>query len=172
MKKKHKIAIAILLIILIFATVQYYLYAKSFADPVLKVMTESSDNAVGYYEIGSNEKYRKCDQFEPQESITYTSLGAYENQALETWNMYDKDANEIEKDEMWIDMLRKVSEREQDHQTLKLTVFITTDGLCYIQVIKNVNLWTPFVLYRYNPKSAELTYLTTLSGMEVIGLRE
>ena len=179
MKKKHKMAITIFFVILLLTAARYYLYEKSFAHPVLQVMTQTSNNGdkeeVVYYEIGTDERYRTCDAFTPQKCKVYTLYSLdWDNQDLETWTELDEDGNiiEREKDPIWNDMLCQVSDNEKEHHTSVVTLFETLDDIYYIQVEKNVNLWTPFVLYRYNPKSAELTYLTTLSGMEVIGLRE
>ena len=176
MKKRHKIVIAVFLVILCLIAMQYFLFEKSFKNPVLRIMTKSYDNGmVGFYEIGTRERYRSCDAFDSQECMVYSLFSLdYNNQNLETWTELDIEGNKIEKDEdpVWNDMLRQVSEKEQEHHTSAITVFETLDGVYYIQVEKNVNLWIPNVLYRYEPKRNELTYLTTLSDIEVIGLKE
>ena len=178
MKKKYRISliigIVIFAVVLIRVGYSHFIEEKSYEDPLLRVVTQSEETGeIGYYEIGNKEKYLTCEAFEPQKCMVYRlSSATYLNQDLAAWIVYDSDANEVEKDEIWLDMLRKVSDKEQEHNNIKARVFETDEGIYYIQVVKNVNLWTPYVLYRYEPKSGRLTYLTTFSDMEVIGLQE
>ena len=47
---------------------------------------------------------------------------------------------------------------------------IRADDLWFLQVMLNVNLWTPYELYWYNPVSDRLVEMTTFDGKEVVGL--
>ena len=47
---------------------------------------------------------------------------------------------------------------------------IRADDLWFLQIMLNVNLWTPYELYWYNPVSDRLVEMTTFDGKEVVGL--
>lgn len=58
---------------------------------------------------------------------------------------------------------------ENEHAVMAAWL-ICADDLWFLQVMLNVNLWTPYELYWYNPVSDRLVEMTTFDGKEVVGL--
>ena len=134
------------------------------------VQEENGRGKTAYYGIASDKTYGAIEPFNPSKSIIYSTrhTGTFheKNESAEIQVLDGKGVPAEKTQEM--DHILELGE-ENKHSILDRWL-IYTDGLWFLQVMLNVNLWTPYELYWYNPASDKLVEMTTFDGKEVVGL--
>lgn len=132
---------------------------------------------ISYYEINDQLEIRtiKKIKYEPNNalylencfdsySIKYNKTNAYME---ESCKVLDKDRNLVEYDDTIKDIINLISNLE--HAILESKIIIV-DNDYYVDVAFNVNLWTPYELYKYENSKLKIIY--TFNDEEVIYIKE
>ena len=67
-------------------------------------------------------------------------------------------------------ILELIEQTESDHWIMQARI-LRADGEYFVCVDRNVNLWTPYVLYYFSPKHDALYELVTFDGVDVVDIR-
>lgn len=132
---------------------------------------------LSYYEINDQQEKRTIKKFkyEPNNAlylencfdsyrIKYNKTNAYME---ESCKVLDKDRNLVEYDDTINDIINLISNLE--HAILESKIIIV-DNDYYVDVAFNVNLWTPYELYKYENSKLKIIY--TFNDEEVIYIKE
>ena len=134
------------------------------------VQEENGRGKTEYYGITSDKTHGAIEPFNPSKSTIYSTrhTGTFheKNESAEIQVLDGKGVPAEKTQEM--DHILELGE-ENKHSILDRWL-IYTDGFWFLQVMLNVNLWTPYELYWYNPASDKLVEMTTFDGKEVVGL--
>ena len=150
------------------------------ARPVLKVIvSELSTGEVKYQAVYDNKKVRDIEEFDPEEIEVY-ELDRHDIQSeivdghianeLRYTDLTDQNGNKVEADDTMKRMMQKIADIT-DHAIFETKLIKHKDDY-YAFVMLNVNLWTPCILYRYDPKKNSLKKLHTWDDCEVTGIAE
>ena len=91
----------------------------------------------------------------------------YPAAALTGLQVLDGEGNPVEKTP---EMNRILELGGENEHAIMAAWLIRAEDQWFLQVMLNVNLWTPYELYWYNPVSDRLVEMTTFDGKEVVGL--
>lgn len=174
MKKK---LILLIIIITIFILILYYLnqaYKQNFNKSIY-VITLNNENNKKYYEIGLKKHKRKTKKFISNNMTIYELKNCYDSYNVKFSNKLTMDSckiynnNEIvEITKDFYDIIEKTSKIEHSIITNKIMV---VDNNYFVQVSLNVNLWSPYELYKYDPKTKKLNLIYIFDNEEVIGIK-
>lgn len=134
------------------------------------VQEENGRGKTAYYGIASDKTYGAIESFNPANGMIYSTRytgTSFEKNKLADVQVVDSKGVPAEKTQE-MDHILELGE-ENKHSILDRWL-IYTDGFWFLQVMLNVNLWTPYELYWYNPASDKLVEMTTFDGKEVVGL--
>ena len=167
------IIVSIFLCVLIIRSTTTFL-----AWPVLKVATRDKNSGyVTYQTLYENRKIKNSEGFESDELTFYYAhtndfrcekIDGHLVNTLVRTDIYDEEGKSIEPDDIIKDILQTVAEKT-DHSIVDVTV-ILHEGIYYVQVELNVNLWDPTCFYRYDQDKKKLTLLYTWDNKEVVGI--
>lgn len=169
--------ILLIIITTIFILILYYLnqtYEQNFNKSIY-VITLDNKNNKNYYEIGLKRHKRKTKKFISNNIAIYELKNCYDPYNVKVSNKLTMDSckiynnNEIvEMPKEFYDIIEKTSKIEQAIMTNKIMV---VDNNYFVQVSLNVNLWTPYELYKYDPKTKKLNLIYVFDNEDVIGIK-
>ena len=178
MKNKLILIIAGIFIIIGFC---YLIYKNDFSNSIL-VITSNSSNQLNYYEINIWKNKRKTKEFKSQELEIYkVDNNCYNHNAniekhialnqliIEKCTIKDDLEKNIEIKGYLEKIIKLVSEKEK-HDIIGNTILKTNDEY-YVVVELNVNLWTPYELYKYDKEKNKLKLIHTFDGENIIGIK-
>jgi Tfp pilus assembly protein PilE len=174
MNKKVILLIVIITILSLILFSSYQNYKQNFNESIY-VITLDKENKENYYEIGLKEHKRKTTKFISDNMTVYELKNCYDSYNVKVSNKLTMDSCKIYNDneiikmpEEFYDIIEKTSKIEHAILTNKIMV---VDNNYFVQVSLNVNLWTPYELYRYNPKTKKLNLIYTFNNEDVIGIK-
>ena len=155
------------------------------ADIFVDVMTQTPYGAeekktVEYFSLAADGRIQKAEPFQPDPMTVYTvpePSDVYKRQILEdvdtkasfiTLGLTDETGDSVPLTDDLIAILMQLDGADHWIMTIKI---MEVKGLLFVYTERNVNLWTPCVLYRYDPGSRTLTELYTWDNKEAVGLR-
>ena len=134
------------------------------------VREENGRGETAYYGITADKDYGRIEPFEPVNGTVYhtqyAGVSLYKN-SLTGLQVLDGEGHPVEKTP---EMNRILELGGENEHAIMAAWLIRADDLWFLQVMLNVNLWTPYELYWYNPVSDRLVEMTTFDGKEVVGL--
>lgn len=153
---------------------------NNYENSIYVVTKDESSNEVRYYEVNDYEYKRKTKQFSYEENEYIKFDRCFDsyidkeerkvlNKRLAECKLISNNEGEIQIDDTYDDIINQVSELEHsimDHQSK----IIKTKNNIYVVVVFNVNLWTPYKLYKY--ENNILNRLYTFDGEDVIAIKE
>ena len=171
--------------------VKQRLDAEKFANrSILRavVREENGEGETAYYGIAADRDYGAIVPFDPADMAVYQTApgsvtaplepadtavslaapgGRREGNQLAGFRMVDGSGAPVEA----TPEMRRILDLggENEHSILRAWL-MRVDDLWFLQVMLNVNLWTPYELYWYNPAADSLVEMTTFDGKEVVGL--
>lgn len=161
---------------IVFYAGYFILFKNNFETSIYVVTQNESDKKLSYYEVNDREYKRKTKKFEYKDNEIIILKDCFEsyivgnkvlNRKTEECRIFDSNSNEIEKYEILENIINQISELEYDIFKAKI---IKVNETYYIVVELNVNLWSPYDLYRY--ENDKLVHLYTFDGEDVIGIKE
>lgn len=141
-------------------------------EPILEVITE--DDGTGerrFYALGTEEtQCRSCPPFEPEPCEIYKGFaeGVGFKNILVGMPFLDHDNNRLTHTAETDAILAEIE--AIDHPVMSVWL-IHADGQWFAQAMLNVNLWTPYEFYWYDPERGGLRRLYVFNGEYVVGLR-
>lgn len=178
-KTKRRISITcgiVVLLSIVFYAGYFILFKNNFENSIYVVTKNESNNKLSYYEVNDRDYKRKTKEFEYEDNEVIILESCFEsyiernkvlNKKTEKCKIFDSNHNEIEKYEILENIINLVSELE--HDILQAKVMKVRENY-YVIVLLNVNLWSPYDLYRY--ENNKLEHLYTFDGEDVIGIKE
>ncbi len=175
----------ILIIILIFTLLLVTLLLIrrfDFNNSIFVITQNTNTNEIHYYEVNNWKYKRKINEFESDKTeIFKVDNKCYNNHAdiekhmdlnqmmIENCTIKDYLENNIEINGYLEKIIKLVSKKEK-HDIFDNTIIKVNDEY-YVVVELNVNLWTPYKLYKYSKEKNKLKLIYTFDGEEVIGIK-
>ena len=178
-KKRIYITCGILLLLSIIYDIGYFfLYTNNFKNSIYVVTKNTSKNTLSYYEVNDRKYERKANKFEYENNETITFQNCFEsyidrnknkvlNKRMEECKILDSNNSEMESDETIENIINLISDLEHDIMKAKA---IKVEENYYVVVALNVNLWSPYDLYKY--ENNKLRKLYTFDDEDIIGIKE
>lgn len=151
------------------------------SEAILDVMTRTpygreEQKTTNYYTLASGRRIRETSPFEPDPMTVYSALGLdmvlYQHREVEEFlsfvTVWDENGNSVPLTEDFRAILKQLA--ESDHSVMTARI-MDVGGRLFVYAERNVNLWTPCVLYQYDPAAQTLTELYTWDNMEPVALR-
>ena len=155
------------------------LLEQNYYDNSIFVVTKNErNNSISYYEINDYEDKRTVDKFEYSNNELLYFNNCFEsyidrernkvlNKRTNRCEILDDNKDNIIIDEKYDDIINKVSDLEHDIMESKM---IKINDNIYVVVALNVNMWSPYKLYKYD--NNKLNHLYTFDGEDVIAIKE
>ena len=175
----------ILIIILIFTllVVTLLLIRRfDFNNSIFVITQNTNTNEIHYYEVNNWEYKRNINEFESDKiEIFKVDNECYNNRAdienhialnqliIEKCTIKDDLENNIEING-YIEKIMKLVSNKEKPDIISNTIIKVTDEY-YVVVELNVNLWSPYELYKYSKEKNKLKLIYTFDGEEVIGIK-
>ncbi len=151
---------------------------KDQGNPVVKTITSQNESSKTDYSIVyDNGNVGKTGEFEPDDvTILFVENGDFKSSMddgkitvmLDSTELTDEYGNVVEADETLVALMNSVADNAE-HDIFDVKIII--DGDRYFVFEKhNVNLWTPCVLYEYDPAALKLTELYKWDDVELKGI--
>ena len=140
-------------------------------ESVLEVMTEDDGTGERHcYALGAGEtQCRSCTPFEPEPCVFYEGF----NQGWEENRLVGTEFSTASGDPLTptpeTDAILGCIEKNE-HQLLRVWL-IRAGGQWFVQAELNVNLWTPYEFYWYDPERGGLRLVHVFNGEYMIALR-
>ncbi len=153
---------------------------NNYDHSIFVVTKDQSNDEIRYYEVNDYEYKRKVMQFSYEDNKyikfdkcfdSYIDKNARKvlNKRLDECKLLDGDGNEISIDDTYNDIINQVSNLEHDIVDFESKIFRTENSI-YVVIEFNVNLWTPYKLYKYDNHFLNRVY--TFDGEDVIAIKE
>ena len=175
----------ILIIILIFTLLLVTLVLIrrfDFNNSIFVITQKTNTNEIHYYEVNNWEYKRNINEFESDKiEIFKVDNECYNNHAdienhialnqliIEKCTIKDDLENNIEING-YIEKIIKLVSKKEKHDIIGNTIIKVNDEY-YVVVELNVNLWSPYELYKYSKEKNKLKLIYTFDGEEVIGIK-
>ena len=180
--KRRKILIIILVFITLLVTL-LLIRKYNFNNSIFVITSDDLTNELHYYEINKWKYKRKINEFKSDEieifkvdNNCYNDRTDLENHIflnqliIEKCTIKDNLENNIEINGYLEKIIKLVSKKEK-HAIIGNTIIKTNDEY-YVIVGLNVNLWTPYELYKYDKKRNKLKLIYTFDNENVVGIKE
>lgn len=167
------------IIIILALVIGYFLYINDFSNSIY-VITQDKDSNIKYYEVNDRKNKREAENFESEELEIYDVYSCYnsyidrkKNKVLnkltyDECRITDQNGTEIVIDSDFEKIINLVASLEHDIMKNKI---IKLEEDYYIIVALNVNLWSPYELYKFNKEKNKLVLIYIFDGEDVIGIR-
>ena len=175
----------ILIIILIFTLLLVTLLLIrrfDFNNSIFVITKNTNTNEIHYYEVNNWKYKRNINEFESDKiEIFKVDNECYNNRAdienhialnqliIEKCTIKDDLENNIEING-YIEKIIKLVSKKEKHDIIGNTIIKVNDEY-YVVVELNVNLWSPYELYKYSKEKNKLKLIYTFDGEEVIGIK-
>ena len=151
---------------------------KEFLKSAYMVATkDENNNKISFYEINNRKKARKINKIEYVENDMFYLNNCFDSYSLQTGTqnsfledsckVVDKNKNTIEYNDEIKNIIILIS--KLDHPILSSKV-LDVNGKYFVVVEFNVNLWSPYKLYKF--EDGKLKHIITFNGEEVIYIKE
>ena len=182
MKKKMIKVFLITLIICIVLELCYFIYKNDFSKSTFVITQNTTTNEMNYYEINNWKYKRSINEFKSEElEIFKVDNNCYNNRAdieknialnqlmIENCTIKDNLENNIEI-KGYLEKIIKLVSKKEKHDIFDNTIIKVNDDY-YVVVELNVNLWTPYKLYKYSKEKNKLKLIYTFDGENIIGIK-
>lgn len=145
------------------------------------VITKNKKEKLNYYEITVGDNKKKIEKFKYDDNkIIYLqdcfqSYISYESDRSKILNKINNECKiiddtnvEIDKNEEINDIINNIS--EINHDIWGSPKIINVNGNYFVEVALNVNLWSPYDLYKY--ENGKLYHLYTFDGESIVAIKE
>jgi hypothetical protein len=179
--KKRIFLIIILLFILLLVTL-LLIRKYDFNNSISVITSDHLTKELHYYEINKWKYKRNTNEFKSDEIEIYkVDNNCYNDQTdlenhmllnqliIEKCKIKDNLENNIEIDGYLEKIIKLVSKKEK-YSIIENTILKTNDEY-YVIVELNVNLWTPYKLYKYNKEKNKLKLIYEFDGENIIGIK-
>ena len=153
-----------------------------FNNSIFVITSDQITKEIHYYEINNWEYKRNINEFESDKiEIFKVDNECYNNRAdienhialnqliIEKCTIKDDLENNIEING-YIEKIIKLVSKKEKHDIIGNTIIKVNDEY-YVVVELNVNLWSPYELYKYSKEKNKLKLIYTFDGEEVIGIK-
>ena len=147
-------------------------------NPVVKTITFKNGSSTADYSIVyDNKKVGKTSEFEQDDAtILFVENGDFISSmddgkitvSLDKTDLTDVEGNTVEADETLTTIMQHVADHAE-HDIFDVKIIIDGDR-SFVFEKHNVNLWTPCVLYEYDPADSKLTELYKWDDVELTGI--
>lgn len=182
MKKKIIRLFLITLIICIVLGLCYFIHKNDFTKSTFVITQNTNTDEIHYYEVNNWKYKRNINEFESDKieifkvgNECYNKHADIENHIalnqliIEKCTIKDDLENNIEINGYLEKIIKLVSKKEK-HDIIGNTIIKVNDEY-YVVVELNVNLWTPYKLYKYSKEKNKLKLIYTFDSEEVIGIK-
>jgi len=172
----------ITLIICIVLGLCYFIYKNDFSKSTFVITQNTTTNEMNYYEINNWKYKRSINEFKSEElEIFKVDNNCYNNRAdteknialnqlmIENCTIKDNLENNIEI-KGYLEKIIKLVSKKKKHDIIGNTILRVNDEY-YVVVELNVNLWTPYKLYKYSKEKNKLKLIYTFDGENIIGIK-
>jgi len=172
----------ITLIICIVLGLCYFIYKNDFSKSTFVITQNTTTNEMNYYEINNWKYKRSINEFKSEElEIFKVDNNCYNNRAdieknialnqlmIENCTIKDNLENNIEI-KGYLEKIIKLVSKKEKHDIIGNTILKVNDEY-YVVVELNVNLWTPYKLYKYSKEKNKLKLIYTFDGENIIGIK-
>lgn len=179
MKKKIILLITMILILLfvIFILIRKY----DFNSSIYVITSNQSTNELHYYEINKWKYKRNTNEFKSNEIEIFKVDNNCYNDRIDLENHMFLNQLIIEKCKIknlennieingYLEKIIKLVSKKEKHSIIGNTILKTNDEY-YVVVELNVNLWTPYKLYKYNKEKNKLKLIYEFDGENIIGIK-
>lgn len=154
------------------------MYIETYKNPIF-VITQDENNKIKYYKIDKTNNYIKTKPFISDPVSTYFIYGCTETyldkEKGKFLNKLDEKYCEIERENQkeritqnFKDIIKSITTLEHDIWDKKI---LKHHNNYYLVISLNVNLSSPYNLYRYDTKTNELIKICTFEGEDVMGIK-
>lgn len=181
MNKKKTLIIMLVLILLFIIILLIRRY--DFKNSISVITSDHLTNELYYYKINKWKYKRKINEFKSDEieifevdNNCYNDHIDLENHKflnqlnIEKCTIKDSMKNDVEINGYFEKILERVSKKEK-HSIIG-TAIIKENDEYYVVIELNVNLWTPYKLYKYDKKRNKLKLIYTFDNENVVGIKE
>lgn len=193
--KKHKTIVMIVIVIstiffaiFCFILLLNYFLQKSlppietgppYEHPIFVMTMPEGKNKVKYYKVDKMNNYTKTDSFRPDPVSTYIVYGCVksyiDSEVGEVLNKPDNEYCEIKRENKNVEITGDFADIVSAMTNLKHDIFdskiLKHEDDYYLVVSLNVNLWTPYKLFKYDKESKQLVKICTFDGEDIVGLK-
>lgn len=167
------IIIVLITLLVSYLSYNYFSYKYDFTNSIYVITEDEVNSNITYYEVNDRNVKRKVNKFQSDDMIIYNAeyncFDRFENTV--NWDkclIFDDNDNIVEMNEYFMDIINLVS--KIDHDIIRLKI-ISINNEYYVVVELNVNLWTPYDLYKYDKTNKILKLIYTFDGEDVIGIK-
>lgn len=175
----------ILIIILIFTLLLVTLLLIrrfDFNNSIFVITQNRNTNEIHYYEVNNWEYKRNINEFESDkievfkvDNECYNNRADIENHIALNQLIIEKCTikDDLEKNieiNGYIEKIIKLVSKKEKHDIIGNTIIKVNDEY-YVVIELNVNLWSPYELYKYSKEKNKLKLIYTFDGEEVIGIK-
>ena len=150
-----------------------------YEKPIFVITQDENNHKIHYYKVDRKNNFEKTTPFISEPINVYTVYGCTESyidhKQNKVLNKLDKEYCEIEKDGKAVEInsdfkgiINDMTELEHDIWDQKILEYKND---YYLVISLNVNLWTPYELYKYDKETKKLVKICTFDGEDVIGLK-
>ena len=177
MKKKLLIIILILTTLIIIN-----IYKNNFTNSILIITQDNSTKKIEYWEINDRKNSRQANKFKSDNIEILTPTKCYKHYFDQTTKtsidetdftnclILDSNHNELKLTEEIKNILNNTLDLEHSIISSE-TKIITLEEQYYVTVALNVNIWSPYTLYKYNKENNTLKEIYTFDNKNIIGLK-
>lgn len=149
---------------------------NNYDDSIFVVTKNERNQSIGYHEINNYGYERKVNNFEYYNNEilyfdncfeSYLGKNKVLNKRTNICKILDANNNEIIIDEKYDDIINNVANLEHDIMYSKI---IKTNDNIYVIIALNVNMWSPYRLFKYENNQLNLLY--TFDGEDIIAIKE
>ena len=179
---KKRIFLIITLVFIPLLVTLFLIRKYDFNNSISVITSNQSTNELHYYEINKWKYKRNTNEFKSNEieifkvdNNCYNDHTDLENHMflnqliIEKCTIKDNLENNIEINGYLEKIIKLVSKKEK-HSIIGNTILKTNDEY-YVAVELNVNLWTPYKLYKYNKEKNKLKLIYEFNGENIIGIK-
>ncbi len=188
--KNHIITVVLLVmmvLILIFTDYMKKAYEKADSEVYFDVIVQELKSGPQYaeerlyYSVSVNGETRQIEEFSGDGAERFITAHYEHEQGrinyLTDRSIYRDDNADDQPDGEAVEMsaeieriLELIEQTETEHWIMQARI-LCADGECFVCVDRNVNLWTPYVLYYYSVEHDALYELVTFDDMDVVDVR-
>lgn len=179
--KKRIILIIIFVFVLLLITI-LLIRRFDFNNSIFVITSDQITKEIHYYEINNWKYKRKINEFDSEEiemfkvdNECYNNRADIENHIalnqliIEKCTIKDDLENNIEING-YIEKIIKLVSKKEKHDIIGNTIIKVNDEY-YVVVELNVNLWTPYKLYKYSKEKNKIKLIYTFDGENIIGIK-